>query len=143
MTKKWNSIIVCAAAALSCQASSVCDDSPSIHFLRTTLRKANPALSSYQVREAVSTKYEPLSVSKSSFLEPTIRAIRFWRHVGPIVLHYKLTELWFKVAHVDSNVRRETWEKLHSLHARTGLRVILDLRGLFVKIGQVSPLILI
>jgi hypothetical protein len=29
------------------------------------------------------------------------------------------------------------------LHAQTGLRVILDLRGLFVKIGQVSLLTLI
>jgi hypothetical protein len=143
MTKKWHSIIVCAAAALSCHAFAICDNSPSIHFLRTTLRNANPALSSYQVQKAVSTKREPPSVSNSSFLEPTIRAIRFWRHVGPIVLHYKFTELWFKVAHVDSNVRREKWEKLHSLHAQTGLRVILDLRGLFVKIGQVSLLTLI
>ncbi|KAL3801220.1 hypothetical protein HJC23_012620 [Cyclotella cryptica] len=98
---------------------------------------ANPALSLYQVQNGASVVHHPPSISSSSFLEPTIRAVRFWRHVGPIVLHYKFTELWFKVAHVNAKVRRETWDELHDLHSQTGLRVILDLRGLFVKIGQV------
>lgn len=102
-------------------------------FLQNTLTNANPTISQSHTGD----QHRAPDAGGGSFLEPTLRAIRFWRHVGPIVVHYKFTELWFKVAPVDSNVRRETWDKLHSIHAQTGLKVILDLRGLFVKIGQV------
>jgi aarF domain-containing kinase len=104
------------------------------HFLQSALQNANPIFSSCYFQP---TTHDKQFVASSSFLEPSLRAVRFWRSVGPIVVHYKFTELWFKAAHVDPQVRRETWDKLHTIHAQTGLKVILDLRGLFVKIGQV------
>ena len=73
-------------------------------------------------------------------MQPTLRAIKFWRHVGPIVIDYKFTEFWlYKIsAHKNNPARRaETWEALHTKHAPTGLKCILELRGLYVKIGQV------
>ena len=51
--------------------------------------------------------------------------------------HYKFTEYWYKVAHRDNPTRRaEKWDGLHVRHAPTALVVILELRGLYVKIGQ-------
>ena len=91
--------------------------------LHSLLTDANPTIS----HMIPSYRPEP-PIDKSSFLEPSIRAVKFWKHVGPIVLHYKFTELWFKIAHVDTNVRKKTWDKLHSMHAQTGLNVILELR---------------
>lgn len=75
--------------------------------------------------------------ARISPLEPTIRAIKFWRRVGPVVMHYKFTQAWFKLANVDPAVRSDTWDRLHAMHAPASLDVILELRGLFVKIGQV------
>ncbi len=70
--------------------------------------------------------------------QTTLRAIKFWRHIGPIVIHYKLTKHWCRIAHSNNPAQRaKIWEALHTKHAPTGLKVILELRGLFVKIGQV------
>ena len=94
--------------------------------LHSLLTNANPTTSTH-LHMIPSYKPESL-VDKSSFLEPSIRAVRFWKQVGPIVLHYKFTEIWFKIAQVDTDVRKKTWDKLHSIHAQTGLNVILELR---------------
>ena len=99
--------------------------------LRSTLIQANPALHAHQ--RAIGVREQA-----GNPLEPAIRAFKFWRRVAPIVVHYKFTEYWFKFAHIDNKSKRyEIWEKLHELHAPTGLKCILELRGLFVKIGQV------
>ena len=119
--------IVQAAAIIS----AVAIDGVQFDSLRSTLLNANPTLS---VHKRTTIEREA-SVNP---LQPTIRAIKFWRHVGPIVVNYKLTEYWYKIAHKNDPTRRfETWERLHSRHAPTGLKVILELRGLYVKIGQV------
>uniref|UniRef100_A0A6U3QC26 Protein kinase domain-containing protein n=1 Tax=Ditylum brightwellii TaxID=49249 RepID=A0A6U3QC26_9STRA len=65
------------------------------------------------------------------------RALVFWRHIGPIVVHYRFTQVWMNMNESPPEVRKRTWEKLHGIHAPTGLSVILKLRGLYVKIGQV------
>ncbi|KAL7538746.1 hypothetical protein ACHAXR_009624 [Thalassiosira sp. AJA248-18] len=99
--------------------------------IRSTLIQANPAISVHK-RTLIERE------KGNNPLEPSIRAIKFWRHVGPIVVHYKFTEYWYKIAHRNNLTRRtETWDALHAKHAPTGLKVILDLRGLYVKIGQV------
>eukprot|EP00984_Skeletonema_dohrnii_P003902 scaffold1341_cov117-Skeletonema_dohrnii-CCMP3373.AAC.1 len=96
--------------------------------LRSTLTQANPTL--YTTIGERDQATNPL--------EPTVRAIKFWKRVAPIVVHYKFTEYWLKVAHIgDKKKRYDTWEKLHATHAPSGLKCILELRGLFVKIGQV------
>lgn len=99
--------------------------------LRSTLVGASPALSVHK-RSLIERE------AGANPLEPTIRAIKFWRRVDPIVFHYKFTEAWFKIDNKDNIARRtEAWDKLHARHAQTGLKVILELRGLYVKIGQV------
>ena len=125
---RWQLVCFCVAWNFFSAASSA--DRPNFlnKQLRSTLTKANPILcTTIGVREQA---VNPL--------EPTIRALKFWRRVAPIVVHYKFTEYWLKVAHVDDKKKRyEIWEKLHSTHAPAGLKCILELRGLFVKIGQV------
>ncbi len=119
----WNKFISVAAAK---SAGSFLNKQ-----LKSALIQANPALHAHQRATCI----REIAVNP---LEPPIRALKFWRHVAPIVLHYKFTEYWFKFAHIDNKTKRyETWEKLHTLHAPTGLKCILELRGLFVKIGQV------
>lgn len=100
--------------------------------LRSTLIQANPCLHSLKQRTNIE-KEQTINP-----FEPPIRALKFWKRVAPIVIHYKFTEYWFKVAHVDNQKKRaEVWDKLHYKHAPAGLDCILELRGLFVKIGQV------
>ena len=74
---------------------------------------------------------------RSNPFEPTIRAFKFWRRVGPIVLHYKWTQMWMRSSNANAQQRAATWNRLHEMHAKDSLDVILELRGLFVKIGQV------
>ena len=74
---------------------------------------------------------------RSNPFEPTIRAFTFWRRVGPIVIHYKLTQVWMRGSNADAQQRAATWNRLHEMHAKDSLDVMLELRGLFVKIGQV------
>lgn len=74
---------------------------------------------------------------RSNPFEPTIRAFKFWRRVGPIVVHYKLTQMWMRGSNADAQQRAATWNRLHEMHAQDSLDAILELRGLFVKIGQV------
>ena len=38
--------------------------------------------------------------------QPTIRALKFWRYVGPIVVNYKCTEYWYKIAYKNDPVSR-------------------------------------
>lgn len=42
-----------------------------------------------------------------------------------------------KGANADPKARAATWHRLHEMHAQDSLDIILELRGLFVKIGQV------
>lgn len=101
--------------------------------LRAVLLHANPAL-------RVPTRARAARAAGVRPWQPAIRAVRFWRRVGPIVWDYKRTEWWLRrvAACRDDPARRAaTWDALHTRHAPAGLRVILDLRGLYVKIGQV------
>ena len=78
-----------------------------VRGLQTALADASPALAS-------SSRKRSLVERESSIhpLQPAIRAAKFWRRVGPIVAHYKLTEAWFTVAHRgDAERRRATWER--------------------------------
>ncbi|KAL7533227.1 hypothetical protein ACHAWF_004398 [Thalassiosira exigua] len=102
-----------------------------IGSLRSTLLRANPALSVHQrtmlEREA--------SVNP---LQPTLRAFQFWRRVYPIVWDYRLTGYWNRIARRnDPEGRAKAYDALHTKHAPDALKVILELRGIYVKIGQV------
>ena len=68
--------------------------------LRSTLINANPSLTSIHKRSVIERE---ASVNP---LQPTIRAIKFWRYVGPIVVNYKCTEYWYKIAYKNDPVSR-------------------------------------
>ena len=93
------------------------------------------------------------------------RTLSFWRQATPIILHYKFTQVWLdlhsKQSHLiesddhlmgsdrivrygpltmkyyDRKKRDEIYETLHSRYADKALDIILEMRGLFIKIGQV------
>jgi aarF domain-containing kinase len=64
------------------------------------------------------------------------RPLQFWQQMFPIYLHYRLTDLRYSKAAADE--RQERLQELHNKYARRVLDMILDLRGLFIKIGQVG-----
>ena len=93
------------------------------------------------------------------------RTLSFWRQATPIILHYKFTQIWLDLhsrqshlvesdhdlidcdrivrfgpltmKYYDRQKRDEIYEKLHSRYADKALDIILEMRGLFIKIGQV------
>mmetsp|Transcript_8367 Transcript_8367/g.17754 ORF Transcript_8367/g.17754 Transcript_8367/m.17754 type:complete len:440 (-) Transcript_8367:822-2141(-) len=69
--------------------------------------------------------------------DAALRAFSFWRSAGPIVAHYKLTGFWMNARGASPDRRAEVWEALHEAHSPEALDIILRLRGLYVKIGQV------
>lgn len=82
---------------------------------------------------------------KMSLRQVVTRAGRFWWKVGPIIAHYKFTQTWVEVRRKEtifsSGLSRqrvdEIYEELHDKYATAGLDIILEMRGLFIKIGQV------
>ena len=69
-------------------------------------------------------------------LESVQRAAYFWRKAGPVVLHYKFVQWWLK--DVSSQEHRDAvYEELHSRYAQPTYELMIELQGLYVKIGQV------
>jgi hypothetical protein len=98
--------------------------------------------------------------------EVIMRTLTFWKRAAPIILHYKFTQTWLyfhsKPHHRiiksdndehDNNDKRpslpwkfqyynqqridDIYKTLHDKHAPEALEIILQMRGLFIKIGQV------
>ena len=69
--------------------------------------------------------------------EPTRRAAYFWTRAGPIVAHYKWTRKWLEWRGADRPTRDRAYEELHNRYAGPALDLVLHLRGLYVKLGQV------
>jgi aarF domain-containing kinase len=69
--------------------------------------------------------------------EPARRAMYFWRHAGPMVVHYKFTEWWLGKSEAPLERRNLVYGKLHERYAEPSLEIILHLKGLYVKIGQI------
>mmetsp|Transcript_5827 Transcript_5827/g.10743 ORF Transcript_5827/g.10743 Transcript_5827/m.10743 type:complete len:561 (-) Transcript_5827:18-1700(-) len=61
------------------------------------------------------------------------RAVRFWCHAGPIAVHYK----WVSFRAPDQAEADARFEQLHARYAPDVRRAIEDLRGMFIKVGQV------
>jgi aarF domain-containing kinase len=75
-----------------------------------------------------------LTLAGSSFflyddLESITRPLIFWKRMFPIYLEYRITQ--FKSA---SDLE---WKRLHEKYAPQVLDIILDLRGIYIKMGQV------
>lgn len=61
------------------------------------------------------------------------RSTRFWSQVGPILAHYA----WHRYVAKDDADKERRYKELHAQHAPDMRRVIEDLRGMFIKVGQV------
>jgi aarF domain-containing kinase len=70
--------------------------------------------------------------------EPIQRSIYFWTRAGPVVLHYKFTKWWFTTHPTINRIDRDiVYERLHNRYAPITYQIILHLRGLYVKMGQI------
>lgn len=69
--------------------------------------------------------------------EPVRRAFYFWRHAGLIVAHYKFTQWWLASSRAPVERRSAVYEKLHDRYAEPSLAIMIHLKGLYVKVGQV------
>ena len=69
--------------------------------------------------------------------EPMRRAVYFWTRAGPIIAHYKFTRSWLEWRKADRPTRDVAYERLHNRYAGPALDLVLHLRGLYVKLGQV------
>jgi aarF domain-containing kinase len=75
-----------------------------------------------------------LTLAGSSFLlyddiESITRPLIFWKRMFPIYLEYRITQ--FK------STSDLEWKRLHEKYAPQVLDIILDLRGIYIKMGQV------
>lgn len=66
--------------------------------------------------------------------EPGVqRGVQFWAQVGPVVVHYA----WHRFCAKNDEDRHKRYQQLHVQHAPDARRIIEDLRGMLVKVGQV------
>ncbi|KAI8916307.1 ABC1 family-domain-containing protein [Gorgonomyces haynaldii] len=65
------------------------------------------------------------------------RSFKLWTKLGPIISHYRLVE--FKQKFVPATAEEQDLEylDLHKMYADQVLAALLDLRGFYVKVGQV------
>mmetsp|Transcript_74968 Transcript_74968/g.223383 ORF Transcript_74968/g.223383 Transcript_74968/m.223383 type:complete len:571 (-) Transcript_74968:33-1745(-) len=68
-----------------------------------------------------------------------VRGLRFWMHALPIYLDYRLLarKLRREGDALSQQERAANWQTLHEKHAPNILRMIVLLRGFYVKLGQV------
>eukprot|EP00906_Rhabdomonas_costata_P013433 RCo019298 len=64
------------------------------------------------------------------------RAVLFWSQVGPIYLHYKFTDWNLRLRPEEE--RDVAFNKLHDRYAPIAQRLVLRLRGFFIKIAQIA-----
>ena len=69
--------------------------------------------------------------------EATKRALFFWTRAGPMVVHYRFTQWWLGATTANRERRDRVYNVLHERYCQPSLDIILHLKGLFVKIGQV------
>ena len=64
------------------------------------------------------------------------RGERFWSMAASAIAHYRYTA-WVLDNQADEAKVKAEWERLHALYAPQALATILELRGLYIKFGQV------
>jgi aarF domain-containing kinase len=66
------------------------------------------------------------------------RTCRFWGRAGPVVGHYVATDVWHRLVMRDGAAEQQAaFAALHERYADRVLDTIQDLRGIFIKLGQV------
>jgi aarF domain-containing kinase len=78
------------------------------------------------------------AAQKALWSPPVRRAVRFWWVAGPIVAHYRFAQWWLDSLPGNNKDRRDrVYAGLHRRYCDPTFRLMLELRGLFVKVGQV------
>jgi len=79
------------------------------------------------------------AVVKGLTSKPARRSLHFWREAGPVIAHYKFLAWWMNRVNKGATPehRQAAFQALHRRYAPTTLQMMLDLQGLYVKIGQV------
>ena len=65
------------------------------------------------------------------------RYARFLLWVLPIYVHYRGTQIYCRHWELEDEERQEMYDELHRLYAPRAYRAVVDLRGWFVKVGQI------
>jgi hypothetical protein len=65
------------------------------------------------------------------------RSLYFWYHAGPLIAHYKFTQWWLTVSGAPLEKRDVVYNTLHDKYCQPCMELVLHLKGLYVKIGQV------
>eukprot|EP00040_Diaphanoeca_grandis_P006761 m.38561 g.38561 ORF g.38561 m.38561 type:complete len:570 (-) comp17941_c1_seq1:118-1827(-) len=66
------------------------------------------------------------------------RACTFWTQVFPIYMEYRVVQLRYK--NIDEVKYRASLDALHERYADEALAIVLSLRGLFIKVGQLASM---
>ena len=69
------------------------------------------------------------------------RALAFWRLVGRMILQYRAAKWWGRQQGLDPTAIELRYEELHRRFAPRVIGLILELRGFYVKLGQVLSVI--
>lgn len=69
--------------------------------------------------------------------EAVRRAVYFWTTAGPMIGHYKWTQWWLGASRADRAHRDVVYERMHNRYAEPALDIVVHLKGLYCKIGQV------
>ncbi|KAJ3010063.1 UNVERIFIED_CONTAM: hypothetical protein HDU68_002355 [Siphonaria sp. JEL0065] len=64
------------------------------------------------------------------------RTIRLWTGMGPIISHYRLVELKHKLVPMSIEDQNKEWKDLDDQYADKVLSNFQDLRGFYIKVGQ-------
>lgn len=86
-----------------------------------------------------------LYVSRSEDYEGFRRSARLWSTIGPVIAHYRLVEFKHKVTdqlpegfgRLSKVEKNENWSALHIMYADHVLESLKDLKGFYIKVGQV------
>jgi hypothetical protein len=75
-----------------------------------------------------------VQVSNCLRSEALSRAVHFWVKAGPIVAHYKFTSWWLRKIKAPLEKRDDVYNILHNRYCNPSLDLVLDLKGLYVKV---------
>jgi aarF domain-containing kinase len=65
------------------------------------------------------------------------RTVTLFKELGPVILHYRIIEQQERFHLIDTQKAEEEYHKLHLKYSTPVMETLRDLRGFYVKVGQV------
>jgi aarF domain-containing kinase len=65
------------------------------------------------------------------------RNLALWKELGPVITHYRMTEMKFKHFPVSEEEELAAYNALHQKYSTKVMTTLRDLRGFYIKVGQV------